>query len=128
MSESHLRPDLTLPSGATDLDEFVLRYGDAYIASLDPGGEFIGGYTFRLEAGWPAEKVKNELALGGLVSGSPLGVDLHHTLENVRRSNATSYNLKYGLRGASQAPALRDDEMVAYAQSFDDEGFAQQVL
>jgi len=128
LSEPHLRPDVTLPCGAGDLDEFVLRYGDSYISSIDLGGEFIGVYTFRSETREQSDKVKNELALGGLVSGFQLGVDLNQTLENVSHSTATSYDFKYSVRGTSQTPDLRAEEMVAYAQSFGAGGFEQPAL
>ncbi|MCP9902382.1 hypothetical protein KBZ09_17495 [Cyanobium sp. Cruz CV11-17] len=128
LSEPHLRPDRTLPSSAADLDEFVLLYGDSYIASINLGGEFNGVYTFRSETREQADRVNNELALGGLVSGFQLGVDLHHTLENVSRSTATSYDFKYSVRGVSQTPKLRAEEMVAYAQSFGLSGFEQPAL
>jgi hypothetical protein len=54
-----------------------------------------------------ADQVKNELAAGGIVNGFQLGVDVHHSLENVSRSTATIYNFNDSVSGVSMTPQLR---------------------
>lgn len=128
LSEPHLLPDLTIPENPDEINKFALLYGDSFISSLDLGGEFIGVYTFRSETREQADKVTNELAAGGLVSGFQLGVDLHQALETVSRSTAISYDFSFSVSGVSQTPELQAEEMVAFAQSFGSNGFTQPAL
>lgn len=69
-----------LPHDAPSAADFVRRYGDTYIKSIDKGGEYIGVLHFECSSSETQKTLKNNLEANGILKGLQLQADIEDAI------------------------------------------------
>lgn len=107
-----------LPTTKVQIEDFVQKYGDAFISELRLGAEYYAVYTFHSQSKDQKKNVDAELKANGIGTWGKVDGAFQQKLDHVVKTTNISYAFNQNISGIDNPVLPKPDNLVQYSLDF----------